>query len=147
MNIPVIIAPCPLLLRDGCCTIRSCQFNHVGFRDPIPPPPPPDEEEERANRWHPKIDVLSPRRGNASPFNANDILLRIRFLLEDKKLTLFNVPPLQFFEASWLVRHLLFTAVYTHKCINCLYAYMHTCMHVCIHSFMYACMYVRKSYS
>ncbi|CDJ61397.1 hypothetical protein, conserved [Eimeria maxima] len=91
-------APCPLLLRDGCCTIRSCQFNHVGFRDPIPPPPPPDEEEERANRWHPKIDVLSPRRGNASPFNANDILLRIRFLLEDKKLTLFNVPPLQFFE-------------------------------------------------
>lgn len=98
----LIIAPCPLLLRDGCCTLPNCQFNHVGSREQPPPPPPPTEEEEKASSWHPKIDVLSPRRGDAPPLDAEGVLLRTRALLQDRPLTLFNVPTLQIFEVSWL---------------------------------------------
>ncbi|CDJ31427.1 uncharacterized protein EMH_0066690 [Eimeria mitis] len=90
-----------VVLEGGPQAAPSSQQKHGFIQEPMSPPPLPDEE-QRENEWHPKIDVLSPRKGDARPLDDEGIMLRTRALLQDRDMKLFSMSLARSSQASQL---------------------------------------------
>lgn len=96
------IPPCPMLRRDGRCTIRNCQFFHVVTIAPAGADIAPANQSNMPEPRNPRSPTQSPRRDDRQPHDPHAVRVWVRALLEDRAISFLGATLSQFAMVSAL---------------------------------------------